>query len=152
MTQHSKTRASRFNQNEKVSVLSSDELLLQPWFLTPRNANAIRALIPVDYRRKMRYFFDDYGCMICGEETLHQSNGMCEICVRRVRTQIKQSIKRRVKRKSRPRFDFGLRQAKLAKRLLGGFSLGGRAVSQRPRIDTAQSNNPVDEALGSYSR
>jgi hypothetical protein len=149
MIRHAKIRASRCgNQDEKVSALPSDELLLQPWFLTSQRARAIRALIPADYRRKMGYFFDDHGCMICGEGTVHRAHGMCENCVSRVKRQIKQSVKRRLQGKSRPRFDLGLRQAKLAKRLLGRFSRGGRAVSQRRRIETAQSNNPVDEALG----
>jgi hypothetical protein len=132
--------------------LPCEELLLQPWFLSMRIARAIHALVPLSYRNKMRYFFDDYGCMVCGEEYEYGANGMCRYCYNDVVQKLRRAAKRRLKSKSEQRFDLGLlRQARLAKKLLRRFSPARRADSERHRLDTARSRNPVYEALSPRS-
>src|SRR4029077_14699160 len=133
----------------KPKCLTTDELLLQPWFLSQRVQQAIRSLVPPSYRRKMRDFFDDYGCMICASDERYGSNGMCFRCYHNVRTMLHGSARRRLKATLARRIDLDLfRRTRLAKRLLGRFSPKSRASSQRRRNDTAQSGNPVDEMLG----
>jgi len=131
--------------------LTSDEMLFQPWFLSKRVQLAIRSLVPPSYWKRMRDFFDDYGCMICGTDENYLSNGMCNPCNAKVRRRLLSSARRRLKSTLEQRVDFDfLRQARLAKKLLGRFSVGNRAASQRRRADTARSGNPVDEALGPH--
>lgn len=143
-SKHSKKRSNRF---------TSCELVFQPWFLPRRSLLAISALIPPGYRNKMRAYFDDYGCMICGRsEVMYDSNGMCIPCHQTIRRRLKRSVRRRMVGKSDDRADlFMLRRAKLAKKLLGRFSANWRARSLRHRLEALLPNNPIDEALGYLS-
>src|SRR5271156_6233645 len=66
--------------------LEAGELLFQPWFLSWRTARTITSLVPADYRKRMRDYFDDYGCMRCGRlDVPYQSNAMCRTCMATVR-------------------------------------------------------------------
>lgn len=126
--------------------MTVDRVLLQPWFLPNRVMYAIYALIPPDYWKKMRYFFDDYGCIICGKEHDYHANGMCRSCFNRTRKKIAQSVKRRLQAEPKRRLDLILlSQHKLAKKLLGRFSDG--TPSRRRPTDIPRQHNPVDEAL-----
>ena len=130
-----------------------DELLIQPWFLTQRVQLAIRSLVPPSYRERMRNLFDDYGCMICGSYERYEANGMCMRCNHTVRRKLRASARRRMKTGLARRIDMDLlRQTKLAIKLLGRFSPKNRKASQRRRIDTAHSRNPVDEMLTWHPR
>jgi hypothetical protein len=125
----------------------ADKVLLEPWFLPQRVAFAIHSVVPPAFWNKMRYFFEDYGCMICKQQSKHHSNGMCRLCRDRIRRKLTQSIKRRSRDRSNRRLDIVLlRQEKLAKRLLGKFS-PPRAPSPAPGINLQSSHNPVYEAL-----
>src|SRR6202453_5443549 len=60
---------------------TSNELVFQTWFLPRHSRLAINSLIPPGYRNKMRAYFDDYGCMICGDrDVVYDCNGMCIPC------------------------------------------------------------------------
>ena len=60
---------------------ASGEEYLQPWFLPRAASHKVRSLLPNDYWRKMRYYFDDYGCMRCERKvTLYGGNGLCRSC------------------------------------------------------------------------
>lgn len=131
--------------------LTSNEFMLQPWFLPDRISIAIRALVPRHYRYRMRRFFDDHGCMICKKDHSYGSNGMCVACCRSVRRKLLRSARRHSEGKPPRSFDPGIRKVKLAQALLRRFCPGSRAASQRRRIDTARSKNPIDEALGPHS-
>ena len=73
-----------------------DDVFLQPWFLNGAKASAIRRLLPKNFQSRMRFYFDDWGCMICGTKRgLHMSNGMCRRCVDRVRRRLLSSLERR---------------------------------------------------------
>src|SRR5580704_3559837 len=82
------------NPNNGPAVLTSGEFSLQPWFLPRRIEIAVRALIPHDYRIRMRDYFDDYGCMLCGERFDYGTNGMCGGCSRNVRRRLWKSLNR----------------------------------------------------------
>lgn len=137
------------SSNLKSNWLTSDELLLQPWFLSQRVQLAIQSLVPPSYKKRMHNFFDDYGCMICTNNELYGANGMCRHCNANVRSMLRASARRHLKNILSRRVDLDLlRQARLAKKLLRGFSIKNRAASQRRRLDAAHSSNPVDEMLG----
>lgn len=126
-----------------------EEVLLQPWFLSPRVAFAIKALVPPEYWNKMRNFFDDYGCMICEAESDYHSNGMCKSCYDKTRKKLVRSVKRRIGPERRRRLDRELfRQEKLAKKLLGRFSPSRRQASRKHPSELAIRHNPVYEVLG----
>jgi hypothetical protein len=147
----SKHKEGKFRNSKKQSIrFDSNELVLQPWFLPRQSRLAINSMIPPNYRNKMRAYFDDYGCMVCGErEVVYCSNGMCTPCYQTVGRRLKRSLKRRMTGNQDDRADlFMLRRAKLAKKLLGRFSPKWRARSLRHRPDAPLSKNPVDEALG----
>jgi hypothetical protein len=123
-----------------------NELLLQPWFLPQRIACAIHAMVPPDFWNKMRYYFEDYGCMICKAETGHHSNGMCKRCSRQVRRKVAASAARRSET-SRPRLDLAMfRQERIARKLLDKFSASANTSQRRP-VGIPPQYNPVYEAL-----
>lgn len=126
-----------------------DKILLQPWFLPKRVATAIHSLVPSDFSNKMAYFYEDYGCMICGRDTEeHFSNGMCRRCNFVIRGKLIASVKRRLKTRSRSRLDLVLfRQERLATKLLARFRQSRGAASQNRRFNVPGRNNPVYEAL-----
>jgi hypothetical protein len=129
------------------------KVLLQPWFLPQRVAFAIHGLVPADYWRKWRNFFDDYGCVICGSESRYHSNGMCIICFNRTRKKLARSVKRRLKAEPKRPLALELfRQEKLAEKLLQRFCRHGQASSQRPGIYVVRRTNPVYEALSAMPR
>lgn len=150
-----KHRANRMSVHKSGGVgpkhkrLTSDELLLQPWFMSKRVQLAIRSLVPPSYQKRMRDFFDDYGCMICGDDTKYAANGMCLRCNHNVRYMLVSSARRRLKTTLARRIDMGLlRQTRIAKKLLQRIPPVGRAAWRRSRADVFRPSNPVDEMLG----
>jgi hypothetical protein len=150
--------SSHLNSNRDRAVDSLDReqhsdsslgetVLFQPWFLPQHIGFAIRSLVPPQFRSRMRYFFEDYGCMICGTESGYHSNGMCRICGSRIRKKIMLSVKRRSKSNPHQRLDLELfRQERLARKLLGKFSQRRKGGPKARRIGPERSN-PVYEAL-----
>lgn len=73
-----------------------DEIFLQPWFLPKDIFLEVRRLLPSSQLLKMRYYFEDYGCLRCGRsDVLYRSNGLCEKCNIIIRGRIVLSLKRR---------------------------------------------------------
>ncbi len=143
---------SRRSSSSKSSHLTCDELLLQPWFLTRRVQRAVNALIPPNYRQRMRDFFEDYGCMICGRNQGYFANGMCVVCNGRIRRKFFASAARRLPTILQKRVDLGLlRKATLAKRLLEDFLRESSTGPKRPSA-LARLQNPVDLVLGGRVR
>jgi hypothetical protein len=154
MTSKHRSSAVLLGQNPGRSLKTSrsvaDKVLFEPWFLPARVGFAILAIVPPDFRRKMRYFFEDYGCMICKKGAKHHSNGMCRPCRQNIQNKLEKSIKRRLRSKSNQRLDLELfRQEKLAKTLLGRFS---PARDRKRRVDLQRSHNPVYEALCAHRK
>jgi hypothetical protein len=76
-----------------------DELFLQPWFLPKSTYLAVRRLLPSSQLAKMRYYFEDYGCLKCGHRhALYASNGLCRRCSIIVRSRIVLCLKRRFRK------------------------------------------------------
>jgi hypothetical protein len=82
-----------------ATLLSNDELFLQPWFLPKPTYLTLKKLIPSSQFAKMRYYFDDYGCLKCGSRNaLYGSNGMCSGCSIVVRGRIAVCLKKRFRK------------------------------------------------------
>ncbi len=73
-----------------------NEIFLQPWFLPQEAAKQGRRIIPPAHRHKMRFYFEDYGCLKCGKKSVrHESNGFCKSCFATVKMRFFFAIKRR---------------------------------------------------------
>ena len=73
-----------------------DDVFLQPWFLPRDTAFAIRRIVPPEHRHKMKFFFDDYGCLRCTKKRgIYGSNGLCKKCMQEVKLKLFFAIKRR---------------------------------------------------------
>ena len=73
-----------------------DDVFMQPWFLPRELALAIRDILPPEHRHKMRYYFEDYGCLSCGKKNVpYGSNAMCRRCATGVKYKFFFAIKRR---------------------------------------------------------
>ncbi len=144
MPKHSKEprsdRSARFNIHE---------LAFQPWFLPRASRLAISSLIPPSYRNKMRAYFDDYGCMVCGKFDQYDANGMCLPCHHLVTRRLKTCVRRRLAGLQGETIDLVIQRRKaLASKLLGRFARPWSRMALRHRINVASSMNPVDQALG----
>ena len=75
-----------------------DEIFLQPWFIPRETYRTLRTLLPSVTLLKMRYYFQDYGCIRCGQtEVLYGSNGFCERCSVMIRGRVIRAMQRRLK-------------------------------------------------------
>lgn len=73
-----------------------DDIFLQPWFLPRDLAFAIKRMLPPEHRHRMRFFFDDYGCMRCRtKDAPYGSNGLCKACMQEVKLKLFLAVKRR---------------------------------------------------------
>lgn len=87
------------NHRQPELISNLDEVFLQPWFLPRPLSEKIRRLLPSSQFLKMRYYFDDYGCLKCGKRNcLYGTNGMCERCYVIVRQRIASTLFRRFRR------------------------------------------------------
>jgi hypothetical protein len=106
-----------------------DEVLLQPWFLSKDIATAVRRIIPHLFLNKMRYYFEDWGCLVCGSKRrVYLSNGMCSPCVTRIRKRLCSCLERRSLTPSEgPKSDLmsGEERVRSARTLLRDLARGG---------------------------
>jgi len=139
---------------EVPKPLNPDELLLQPWFLPDRVSHAVRSLFPNHYIKRMRDYFDDYGCMRCGDrEALYKANGMCRRCHQLVRERLARSAMRRMNPKQTSAYARKLLEKGLqARELLRDLRDGAPAPETGPGIDTAHATNPVLEVFNDFKR
>jgi hypothetical protein len=81
------------NKDDKTLL---DDVFLQPWFLPRDTAFAMRRILPPEHRHKMRFYFDDYGCMKCKKKDVpYGSNALCKLCVQEVKLKLFFAVKRR---------------------------------------------------------
>jgi hypothetical protein len=82
----------------KQSRETDADVFLQPWFLPKDVYFQIRRILPNAHLSKMRYYFEDYGCLRCGiHDSLYGSNGLCERCSVLIRGRVTRALKRRLK-------------------------------------------------------
>lgn len=89
--------SSSFN-HLRSAAFGDGDIFLQPWY-TPRPISLqMRKILPSIHLAKMRYSFDDHGCLRCEKrDILYASNGMCENCSVVLRGRLVNCLKRRLK-------------------------------------------------------
>jgi hypothetical protein len=76
-----------------------DEIFLQPWFVPKDLFLTFRRMLPSCQLLKMRYYFDDYGCIKCGRRQVRYGhNGFCRTCGRMVTARVILALKRRFRK------------------------------------------------------
>ena len=83
---------------EALAILH-DEVFMQPWFIPKPIYMAIRRLLPNIHLMKMRHYFDDYGCLRCGDtDAVYGACGFCYSCNVIVRSRVLAALKKRLKK------------------------------------------------------
>jgi hypothetical protein len=123
------SRMIRRSPTPSTKRLISDAFL-EPWFLDLETARSVQRIIPPKYSRRMRWFFDDFGCIRCkGKESGYGGNGFCVNCRYTIVSGIVRSIRKRSKslnEKTPPAFSrSSLRRIEVAERLLGDLAASG---------------------------
>jgi hypothetical protein len=73
-----------------------DDVFLQPWFLPKVTALQVKAILPPGHRHRMKFYFDDYGCICCRKRNAtYGSNGFCKRCLEQVKLRLFFAVKRR---------------------------------------------------------
>jgi hypothetical protein len=79
-------------------------LLLEPFMQSKQVQIEITKLMDVVQQKKFRYYFEDWGCLVCGQKDAgHRSVGMCSTCLGRVTNRMAVSLRRAYA--ERPVFD-----------------------------------------------
>lgn len=105
-----------------------DNIFLQPWFVDYGTACAIRRLLPEGQFRKLRFYFDDWGCLVCRKKNaVYGCNGMCSRCAQRIQKRVLTSLQKRglPTTTPRPAQHDGYDRVHGAKTLLKDLALGG---------------------------
>jgi hypothetical protein len=101
MKKHSRVRqqGKRKLAEAKTSTVIDEAIFLQPWFMPRHIFLQIRTLLPSAQLSRMKYYFEDYGCLRCGRSNvLYRGNGLCETCSVVVRCPMVLALKRRFKK------------------------------------------------------
>lgn len=98
---HFKAALREKRQPEKVlkapKPLLDDQVFLLPWYLPKETYLVVRRVLPNIHISKMRYYFDDYGCIRCErQDVLYKTNGLCEQCNAIVRWRLAHCLKKRL--------------------------------------------------------
>ena len=92
-------RRSARRSSEAKSIATDEDVFLQPWFLPSAIAKQIRRVLPNAQLGKMRYYFEDYGCIRCEKkDVMYGGTGFCEACRHMLQYRIKGSLKRRLQK------------------------------------------------------
>lgn len=90
-----KARASVVSETTSVD----DEIFLQPWFMPKKIFLQIRTLLPSAQLARMKYYFEDYGCLRCARSNVvYRGNGLCQECSVVVRCRLLRALTRRFKK------------------------------------------------------
>lgn len=82
----------------KIESNPDNDIFLQPWYLPREVYLEIRRILPNIHFTKMRFYFEDFGCLKCGtRDSFYGSNGLCEKCSVLIRGRIVRALKGRLK-------------------------------------------------------
>lgn len=99
MNRKTLNRGVRKSMKAATDNIPDDEAFLQPWYLPKDVYLQIRRVLPHIHLSKMRYYFEDYGCLKCGtRDSLYGSNGLCETCNGLIRGRVVRALQRRLKK------------------------------------------------------
>lgn len=75
------TRRTSIKSHARAEGDPREFAMLQPWFLPFEVAYAVKRLIPREYLSRMRWMFEDCGCILCGRKSVtYGGNGFCRNC------------------------------------------------------------------------
>jgi hypothetical protein len=78
-----------------VSEAMAHDADLQPWFQSREVAYEIKRRQTVVEQNKFAYYFEDWGCIICGtKQRRHAGLGLCPPCNSRVRQRLSASMRK----------------------------------------------------------
>ena len=84
-------------RNKSLDIPMDDQVFMLPWYLPKETYLAVRSILPNIHIAKMRYYFDDYGCIRCERrDVLYKANGLCEECNVVVRWRLAHCLKKRL--------------------------------------------------------
>ena len=87
----------KMKRRTKADIPIDDQVFMLPWFLPKQTYLAVRRILPNIHIAKMRYYFEDYGCMRCERrDVLYRTNGLCDRCNTIVRWRLTQCLKKRL--------------------------------------------------------
>lgn len=134
-----------------------DKIFLQPWFLPRDTAFAIKRLLPPEHRHKMKFYFDDYGCLKCGrKKSAYGANALCKLCMQQVKLKMFFAIKRRWTAASPDNMPRTFTRMVDAQRLLKDLlSRSARQPQRKRRVRVAtgsRSGEPPQDTSGGYRR
>jgi hypothetical protein len=129
-----------------------EKAIIQPWFLPHATSVEILRLLPRHWKKRMRYYFDYYGCLRCDRKDLmHGGNGFCtkchEIVSRRLMFTARRQFKKPPAGEAYPGLTEFLSAPKLARQLLRGLVQGRRSAKKSFHIEPRVSN-PARQLLG----
>ena len=63
-----------------------------PWFLEKKVLRKIRRMLPDYYHKRLRYYFDAFGCIRCGrKDVIYSCGGLCLGCQWTINNRLKKS-------------------------------------------------------------
>ena len=81
--------------NHSATAAADAGKIFQPFFGSQQEANEIRQHQTVVEQRKWAFYFEDWGCMVCGRKDIgHLGLGMCDTCHNRVRQRLRATLRR----------------------------------------------------------
>jgi hypothetical protein len=65
-----------------------------PWFLEKKVLKKVRGMLPDYYHKRLRYYFDVFGCIRCGrKDVIYSCGGLCLGCQWTINNRLKKSDK-----------------------------------------------------------
>jgi len=104
-------------EEQVAAAMSGSDAELQPFFGSREVAWEIKRRQAVHEQNKFTYFYQDWGCMVCGtKKVAHSSLGMCHTCYVRVKHRLAASLRKRqpAKDSTQPSFMDSVRMARAA--------------------------------------
>ncbi|HEV3482289.1 MAG TPA: hypothetical protein VGR97_08170 [Candidatus Acidoferrales bacterium] len=91
-----KLEIARMVEQSVQQAMSSKGAELQPFFGSKEIAYEIKRRQTTHEQNKFSYYFEDWGCMICGtHKSRHYGNGMCAACHSRIKERLARSLRKR---------------------------------------------------------
>jgi hypothetical protein len=98
MSRHRPKDARPSKSKRRSGRAGAEDIFLQPWYMPKPVSLQMRKILPSIHLAKMRYYFDDHGCLRCERRNiLYGSNGMCENCSVIVRGRLANCLEKRLK-------------------------------------------------------
>lgn len=91
-------------ERKVAEILASQRgSVMEPFFQSADVSVAIRKQQTVPQQRKWTYYFEEWGCLVCGTQSrCHDSHGMCRKCGPRIKSRLQAIIRAHTKNETMP--------------------------------------------------